>query len=360
MRIAYDLTRRLADQQPRVGHNRWHPDLTPIARVAPGEAITLECADGTDAQVTRASKHHDVATLVGGLTHPLTGPVAVEGAEPGDVLEVEIVEIEPDSWGFTLIIPGFGFLNDVFTDPYLVIWELDGERARTDVLPGVAVPAAKHPGIVGLAPSRAMLDEFRRREAELAGRGGAVAPDDPETAFPPEFADGLRTIPPRELGGNIDVHQLGPGSTVLLPVAVPGGLFSVGDVHFVQGDGEVCGTAVEMAAAVTVRFHLRKQPAWRPPAPAFITPPRPERGYFGVTGLPVVDGRNESFDLTLAARNALLAMIDWLVSTRGYAREAAYVLCSAAAELRLSEVVDGPNPLVSALMPLDVFEDGAT
>src|SRR5262249_12998726 len=184
---------------------------------------------GTDAQVSRNSTHGDVAKLIGGLTHPLTGPVAIEGAEPGDVLEVEIVEIEPDSWGFTLVIPGFGFLSDVFTDPYLVIWELDGERARTDVLPGVAVPAAKHAGIVGLAPSRQLLDECRPREEELAARGGAVAPDDSETAFPPECAEGLRTIPPRELGGNIDVHQLGPGSTVLLPVAVPGGLLSVGD-----------------------------------------------------------------------------------------------------------------------------------
>src|SRR5262249_6613611 len=318
------------------GHNRWHPELPPLARVRSGGEITLETGDAADAQLRPDSSHRDVAAVDLGRAHPLTGPIYVEDAEPGDVIEIELVEIEPPDWGVTGLVPGFGFLADLFPDPYLVVWKIEAGYARTGALPGVTIPAAAFPGVIGLAPSREQLDRIRAREEDLASRGGAVADSAPETAFPPECADGLRTIPPRELGGNVDIRQLTAGSRLLLPVSAPGGLFSVGDVHFAQGDGEVCGTGIEICAAVTVRFRLQKNPSWRPRFPAYHAPSKPERAAFAVTGLPIVDGRNESMDLTLSARTAVIEMIDWLVATRGFSRQAAYALCSAAVRLRLS------------------------
>jgi formamidase len=213
------------------------------------------------------------------------------------------------------------------------------------------------PGVVGTAPSLERMEAQRRREDEVLAAGGPGADPAPERATPPACADGLRTIPPRETGGNLDVRQLVAGSRLLLPVDVPGALFSIGDLHFAQGDGEVCGTAVEVAGAVTVRFELRKSPSWRPSAPAFETPGRPERASFVTCGIPVAgDGANVAMDLTLAARNALREMVGWLVATRGFEPEAAYCLASVACDLRIAEVVDVPNPVVTASLPLDIFE----
>jgi len=332
-------------------HNRWHPDLEPVASVAPGEELTLDTRDGLDGQLTPESTHADILALDLGLGHPLTGPVFVEGAEPGDVLAVELVAYETAGFGVTAVIPGFGFLSDLFTEPYLVKWEIGGGVARSEELPGVAVPEAAFAGVAGVAPSRALLEEFRRREQEIADRGGPVAESLPERAFPAAAATGLRTIPPRETGGNMDIRGLVAGSRLLLPVHVRGALFSVGDLHFAQGDGEVCGTGIEVAGAVTVRFEVQRSPAWRPRYPAYETPGRRVPRSFATTGIPVRD----PLDLNVAAREALLEMIDYLEATRGLARPAAYALCSAVVDLHLSEVVDIPYPLVSALLPLDVF-----
>ena len=333
-------------------HNRWHPELEPVAHVEPGELITLETRDGLDGQLTCESSHADCATLGLGLAHPLTGPLFVEGAEPGDVLEVHLVEYETPDFGVNVVIPGFGFLDDVFTEPFLVGWELDGRCARSAELPGVAVPACVHAGVIGVAPSHELMEAQRAREERIREAGGPVADPMPETAFPPLAASGLRTIPPRETGGNIDIRRLVAGSTLLLPVHVPGALLSLGDVHFAQGDGEVCGTGIEIEAAVTVRLGVRKAPRWVPRFPAYLTPAQPGRASFATTGIP----ENSAMDLTAAARAALLAMIDWLEAEHGFSRPAAYCLCSACVDLHLSEVVDVPYPLVSALIPLDVFD----
>jgi formamidase len=333
-------------------HNRWHPDLEPAYRVAPGEELRLECEDGLAGQLTRASTHADAGALDLGLGHPLAGPVHVEGAEPGDVLEVEFLAYETADYGVTAVIPGFGFLADVFPEPYVVGWELAGGLARAPELPGVAVPEDTFAGVVGVAPSHDLLAAMRAREDAISRAGGPVAEQAPESAVPPEAADGLRTIPPRETGGNLDIRQLVAGSRLLLPVSVPGALFSIGDIHFAQGDGEVCGTGIEVAGAVTVRLSLSRSPAWRPRYPAYETPTRPARRSFATTGIPVDAG----MDLTVAAREALLEMIAYLEARHGYAREAAYALCSVAVDLRISEAVDVPYPLVSALLPLDVFE----
>jgi len=332
-------------------HNRWHPDLEPIAEVDVDEEIRLETEDGLAGQLTRGSTHADAGTLDLGLGHPLTGPLFVRGAEPGDVLEVEFLEYETADFGVTAVIPGFGYLADLFPDPYLVKWEIAGGLARAPGLPGVAVPEEPFAGVVGVAPSHAQLEEFRAREEALRARGQAVADPLPGSAKPPEAADGLRTIPPRETGGNLDIRQLVAGSRLRLPVAVPGALFSVGDLHFAQGDGEVCGTAIEVAGAVTVRFALHKSPAVRTRFPSYETPERPGRRSFATTGIPVEAG----MDLNAAAREALLEMIAHLERTYGFERAAAYALCSAVVDLRVSELVDVPYPVVSALLPLDVF-----
>jgi formamidase len=333
-------------------HNRWHPDLAPILSVASGDQVTLETEDGLAGQLTRKSTHGDCGTLDLGLGHPLSGPVHVNGAEPGDLLEVEFEGYESAEFGVTAVIPGFGFLADVFPDPYLVKWEIGGGVARSDELPGVAVPAEIFAGVVGVAPSRERMEEFRRREEEIRARGGPVSDPLPESAIPQRAADGLRTIPPRESGGNLDLRQLVVGSRLFLPVDVRGGLFSIGDLHFAQGDGEVCGTAIEVAGSVTVTLRLHKTTNWRGRFPWYETPGRPGRRSFGTTGIPV----NDAMDLTVAAREALLAMIDYLDATYGFEPAAAYALCSAAVDLRLSEVVNVPYPLVSAQLPFDVFE----
>ncbi len=332
-------------------HNRWHPDVEPIATVAPGEELTLVTRDGIDGQLTPQSTHADILDLDLGLGHPLTGPVFVEGAEPGDVLAVELLAYETAGFGVTAVIPGFGFLSDLFTDPYLVKWEIRDGLARSEQLPGVAVPEATFAGVAGVAPSPVLMEEFRRREQEIAGRGGPVAEPMPERAFPAAAVTGLRTIPPRETGGNMDIRGLVAGSRLLLPVHVPGALFSIGDLHFAQGDGEVCGTGIEVAGTVTVRFEVLESPAWRPRYPAYETPGRRVARSFATTGIPVRD----PMDLSVAAREALVEMIDYLEAVHGLPRPAAYALCSAAVDLHLSEVVDVPYPLVSALVPLDVF-----
>jgi len=331
-------------------HNRWHPDLEPIAEIDPGDEIRLETDDGVGGQLTRASTHADVDALDRGLAHPLAGPVYVRGAEPGDVLEVEFLAYETADFGTTPLIPGFGFLADLFPDPYLVTWDIAEGVARSRSLPGVAVPEETFAGVVGVAPSHELMERLRRREETLRETGQPVADPLPGSARPPGAAGGLRTIPPREVGGNLDVRQLVAGSRLWLPVAVPGALFSVGDLHFAQGDGEVCGTAIEVAGAVTVRLSLhRGRPETR--FPSYETPARPGRRFFGTTGIPVDAG----MDVGAAAREALLEMIAHLERTYGLERPAAYALCSAVVDLRISEVVDVPYPVVSALLPLDVF-----
>ena len=331
-------------------HNRWHPDLEPIAEVDPGQEIRLETKDGLDGQLTRASSHADAGRLDLGLGHPLTGPVFVKGAEPGDTVEIELIAYETADFGTTAVIPGFGYLADLFPDPSLVKWEIADGLARADELPGVVVPEAAFAGVIGVAPSLERLESFREREEALRERGEPVADAMPEAAQPPQAADGLRTIPPREIGGNLDIRQLVAGSRLWLPVDVPGALFSVGDLHFAQGDGEVCGTAIEVAGAVTVRFGVVEGTGRR--FPSFETPARPARASFATTGIPVEVG----MDLNAGAREALVEMIDHLERTYGFARPAAYALCSAVVDLRVSEVVDVPYPLVTALLPLDVFE----
>jgi len=364
--VEIDRGKRLKDQ-PTTGHNRFHPDIPPIVTVDEGEEVVLETRDASDGQSGPATTEADIEAIESTAIHPLTGPIFVKGARPGDVLEVEFLDIVPQPHGFTSIIPGLGFLRDVFTTPYLVHWQIREGWATSPKLPGVRIPGAPFMGVSGVAPSAAQLRAWTAREGELKARGGLVFPPDPAGAVPgrgPAATEGLRTLPPRENGGNFDVKQLTRGSKLLLPVAVEGALFSTGDGHFAQGDGEVCVTAVEMGATVSVRFRVVKGAAaartLRGPRfshPGYFAPPQwaaPER-FIAAMGMPIRDdGVNEGENLTLACRNALLNMIDFL-QERGWNREQAYVICSVAADLRISNVVDAPNYVVSALVPEAIF-----
>jgi formamidase len=368
--VSIDPSKPLGEE-PRTGHNRWHEAIEPVVEVDPGDTIVYETRDAFDGQLNRESTAEDVENLDLSGVHPLTGPVFVKGAEPGDLLEVKLVAVEADpweQWGYTVEVPGFGFLRDEFPDPYIVHWRLHGnEYAESEQLPGVRIRCNPHPGVLGLAPSAELRQRVTERESALAERGGFALLPDPEGAVPtdePIVREGLRTIPPRETAGNIDIKQLSPGTTVLLPVYAEGGLVSTGDVHYAQGDCEACGTAIEVRTRVHLRFGIRKGEAERRGIQDlqyfrdnYFTPPElaAPRRFFATTGIGVhKDGTNESEDLSLSAKNALLNMIEHL-ETRGFDRQQAYALCSVAVDLRISQVVDVPNLLVSALLPLDIF-----
>src|SRR5215470_12163096 len=243
--VEIDRSKRLKDQ-PATGHNRFHPDIPPILTVDEGEEVALETRDANDGQSGPGMTEADMERWEPTAVHPLTGPVFVKGARPGDVLEVEFLDIVPQPYGFTAIFPGLGFLRDLFTTPYLVHWQIREGWATSPKLPGVRIPGAPFMGVSGVAPSAAQVRTWAAREADLLGRGGFVFPPDAAGAVPARGAaatEGLRTLPPRENGGNFDVKQLTKGSKLLLPVSVDGACFSVGDGHFAQGDGEVCVTA---------------------------------------------------------------------------------------------------------------------
>jgi formamidase len=352
--------------EPRCGHNRYHPDIPPAVEVAEGEEVVLETRDAVDGQIGPNTTVADLANLDAGRIHPLTGPVFVKGAEPGDMIEVEFLDIEPQPFAFSSIVPGLGFLRDVMTTPFVVHWKISDGWATAPEIPGVRIPGAPFMGISGTAPSAQKLKAWTEREQRALDAGGFVMPPSPDGAVPGGRCglEGLRTLPPRENGGNFDVKQLTKGSKLLLPVFTKGALFSTGDGHFAQGDGEVCVTAVEMGATVAVRFKIHKDLAKKR---TFAGPVFSHKGYFadpkfavpenflGVMGMPInAKGEIESENLTLAARNAILNMIA-LLQERGYSREQAYVICSVAVDLRISNVVDVPNYVVSALLPEIIF-----
>jgi formamidase len=351
--------------EPGKGHNRWHPDIKPALRVSAGTQVEIQTRDAMDGQVVPGLKPAELLTTNPRLVHPLTGPVYVEGAEPGDLLAIDIDSIATADRGFTVILPGFGYLRDVFTEPFVVHWEMANGIARSENIPGVRIPGAPFMGIMGVAPSHDLLARIKAREAELLARGGNVAPPDHTDAIPvqePVASEAIRTIPPRETGGNMDIKHLVAGSKLYLPVYVPGALFSTGDAHFAQGDGETCGTAIETTATLVARFSLLKGESRRrnqvDPSFSYELPPAPApRRFHATTGISVhKNGRNESEDLNVAARNALLNMIDYIVEAHGYTREQAYCLTSVAVDLKVSQVVDVPNFIVSAVLPLDIFE----
>jgi formamidase len=365
--ITIDRSKRLKEES-QTGHNRWHPDIPPILEMDPSEEVVLETRDASDVQIRPGMTVADLEHLDTKVAHPLTGPVYIKGAKPGDLLEIEYLDIIPQPAGWTRNRPGAGFLRDLFLEPYLVHWELKDGWATSPQIPRVRIPNGSFMGTAGIAPSRAQLEAWTRREADLVARGGIAFLPDPEDAVPTGGAiarEGLRTIPPRENCGNVDAKQLTKGSRLLIPVNVEGALYSVGDAHFAQGDSECCITAIEMGATVAVRCRLhqgeaaRRNIRWpRFAHPGYFAAPEwaAPRNFIATMGMPVrEDGTQEGENLTLAARNALINMIE-LLQERGWSREQAYIICSVAVDLRVSNVVDLPNVTVSAFLPEAIFQ----
>jgi len=363
--ITIDRSKHLCDE-PGKGHNRWHPGIPPILEVEEGEEVAFETRDACDGYITPQSTMESMANARVGTLHPLTGPVYVKGARPGDLLEIEFLDVIPERWGFTIVFPGMGFLRDVISTPFLAHWNIADGWATSPQVPGVRIPGAPFMGIAGVAPSQGQLEAWTDREADLLARGAFVMPPDPTDAVPssgPAATYGLRTITPRENGGNMDIRQLTKGARLFLPVSVDGALFSTADAHFAQGDGEVCVAAIEMGASCLLRFRIHSGDAarrgirWpRFQRSDYFTEPRwaaPQR-FIATVGMPVDEnGTDHGENLNLSCRNALLDMIK-LLGERGFSVEQAYVICSVAMDLRVGEVVS-PNHVASAFLPEDIF-----
>jgi acetamidase/formamidase len=296
-------------------HLAWDNSIPPIATVSSGDLVTIDALDASCGQLSASSTVDDIAALDFGRVDQVNGPIAVEGAEIGDTLEIEMVDLTPADWGWTASIPGFGLLAPDFPHPIIKTWTLAGDTA--EFAPGIEIPLNPFCGEIGVAP----------RES------GA-----------------LSTIPPGLHGGNMDTKHITKGAKLYLPVLAPGALFSLGDGHAAQGDGEICGTAIETPMEVTVRLTVRKD--LHLTAPEFVTAgplaPRTNVGRFYAT-----DGIGP--DLYEAAKDAVRRMIDYLGREHGMKPEMAYLLCSVAADLKISEIVDAPNWLVTAYMPLSIF-----
>ena len=366
--------------------NRYHPNIPMAAKANPGDFIILHTRDALDTEFRLDSTKDDLATVDLGLVHPMTGPVYINGAKRRDAIEGELIDIAPDEYGYTVIAPGFGFLRDVFPDPYIVNWRLTRVGAVSDGMPGVTVPYEAFPGSIGVLPGEPEIKKWKAREAALAAAGGVALGPSPGGAKPSAVCgqtgthkdDCLRTIPPRENGGNMDVQQQQIGTKIIFPCFIDGcGLFA-GDVHYAQGDGEVSGTAIEMGSVVTVRVKILYGKGRTMDMPVTIGNDQiidmePTR-YYQTLGIPLkgkgeippshayldsgklVNLTNASEDLTISARHALLQMIDYLVKEHGLTKEQAYILCSVAVDLRGGQVVDVPNFIVSAVLNMDVFD----
>jgi len=366
--------------------NRYHPAIKPVARAKPGDLIVVHTRDALDSNLNINSKPKDVTAIDVNLIHPMTGPIYIEGAKRGDVLAIKLINVTPNEYGYTTIIPGFGFLPDLYTEPFIANWKLNHVEAVSAEVPGVRIPMNGFMGSVGVMPGTQEVDTWLARETQLAAAGGVALPPEPTSARPPEICGPkgshkdkcLRTIPPRENGGNMDVKQMVEGTTLLLPCFIDGcGLF-IGDVHFAQGDGEVAGTAIEMGAIVTVETSIRKGMASVVKQPMFeggsqIKKLEPDT-FHAVVGYPLkaagevppqwtyLDSAkikpltNLSNDVTLAARNSLINMIDWLKVTKGLTKEQAFVVTSVACDLRISNVVDVPNYAVTTICPMNIFD----
>ena len=296
-------------------HLAWDPAIPPIETVDDGAVIEFDMLDASGGQLTATSTTEDLGNLDFDRVDQVNGPIAVRGAAPGDTLEIELLEFEPADWGWTASIPGFGLLADQFPDPYLRITKVPGAGERAEFLPGVRVPIVPFCGEVGVAP-------------ETGPRS---------------------TIPPDLHGGNMDTRHLIAGSTLFLPVFHDGARLSMGDGHAAQGDGEVCGTAIETPMRAVVKVTVRKD--LHLTGPEFLTAdvePTPAGRRYATDGI--------GPDLNGAARDALSRMIDWLGREHGIAPIDAYLLSSVAIDLRISEIVDMPNVVVTAHCPLSIFD----
>jgi acetamidase/formamidase len=291
-------------------HSRWNRALPPRLTICAGDTVHMSCLDASGGQVKPGASVEDFLAIDRNKIHALTGPIFIEGAEPGDVLEIQVLQVEHRGWGWTSVIPGLGFLKDRFREPYLFHWALDPEISRS--LGSAIVPLRPFCGVMGVAP----------------GEDG-------------EF----RTRPPGPFGGNMDVRELCTGATLYLPVLNSGALFSAGDAHAAQGDGEVCINGIECPAEVSLRFRVhRHQPLSGPllESAESRSPDAPADAWIVV---------ESDTDAIHAARRATERMIDLLIARWSFTPIQAYLLCSVAMKLRINQVVNEPMITVSAAMP---------
>lgn len=298
-------------------HTKWDNSLPPAIEIDSGDVVVCETEEVTGGQITPASSAADLGNIDFDRIYPLAGPIYVRGAEPGDVLAVEILALRPLEWGWTGVLPTLGLLPDDFPEPALHIWDLTNLN-YADFKPGIRIPLDPFCGTMGVAPA------------------------EPGQHF---------VLPPGKFGGNMDIRHLNAGNTLLLPVQVPGALFSAGDCHAAQGDGEVCVTGIECPMRFELRFTVHKGRSIQEPRFICRGPLNPKwegGGYYATTSV--------GPDLFVGAQNAIRYMIDHLVHEYDLSPVEAYMLCSVAVDLKISEIVDAPNWIVSAYLPLGIFQ----
>ena len=362
-------------------HNRWHPDIPMVATVKPGDEFRVECVDWTGGQIKDDDDARDIQVVDLSKVHYLSGPIAVEGAKPGDLLKVDILDVGvlPDfQWGFTGIFDkknGGGFLTDHYPDARKACWNFSGIYANSRHIPGVEFAGIMHPGLIGCLPDHKMLATWNKREKELFDTNPTRTPPlaalpSPETAHMGRLkgkaakeaaAIAARTVPPREHGGNCDIKNLTKGSSVYFPVYVPGGGLSMGDIHFSQGDGEItfCG-AIEMAGYLDLRVSIIKDGVKKYGIrnPVFQSSPLEPRysKYLIFEGISVDEaGKQHYLDVHVAYRMACLNAIEYLKKF-GYTGEQVYaILGTAPVEGRVSGIVDIPNACATLAIPTEIF-----
>jgi acetamidase/formamidase len=301
-------------------HYKWDNSLPPAVRISPGDVVHCETNEVTSGQLNSGDPASKLGALDFDRLYPLAGPVYVEGAEPGDALEVEILTLQPGSWGWAALLPGLGLLASDFPDPYVRYFEL-GNRKSAELRHDIHIPIAPFCGTMGVA-----TDEPGRHDV----------------------------LPPTKGAGNIDTRHLTAGTKLYLPVFVKGAMFSAGDCHAAQGDGEVCVTGIECPMTFSLRFNVVKGGSLRPWSYHFLTPAAPLQPRSDAAGYHAVCALGP--DLMQNAQNAVRDTITWLQADHGLSREDAYILCSLAGDLRISQIVDQPNFGVSFYLPLSVFD----
>lgn len=300
-----------------VSHTRWNNELAPRLTIAPGDTVTMEMRDSSDAQVHPGMDVAGYAKIDRDRIHALTGPVAVEGAEPGDVLTVEIVDIQHEGWAWTSLVPGLGLLENHFPELYLKIWKLEGDVTQSIV--GTTLDLAPFCGVMGVAPVH---------------------------------AGEHRTRPPCVFGGNMDVRHLTKGAVLRLPVQVPGALFSAGDAHAAQGDGEVCINGMEAPMIGTFKFGLEKGVSLK--APEAMVPGKLVSDRYAAKPWKVFIESGQDFKPL--CQKVVLRAIEYIVGCIGCSEQEAYILCSVALDLKVSQLVNVPTMTISGYLPEAIFD----
>jgi len=385
-----DSSKKFEDQE-KVGHNRWHPEVPPAATVKPGDSFRVHCREWFDGAIVNDDSADDILNAPLKTVHKLSGPFRVEGAQPGDLLIVDILDVGPipqedsgplagQGWGYTGIFAksnGGGFLTDQFPDAYKAIWDFTGQIATSRHVPGVSFAGLIHPGLMGTAPSAELLARWNAREQALIDTDPnrvpplALPPEPefavlgslPESEYARVAAEAARTAPPRENGGNQDIKNLSKGTRVFYPVFMDGGKLSMGDLHFSQGDGEItfCG-AIEMGGFMDLHVDLIKggMEAYGVSENAIFMPGLRDPQYsewIAFSGVSVdLSGKQHYLNSQLSYERACHHAIDYLMKF-GYTDIQAYmILGSAPIEGRFSGVVDSPNSCATVYIPRRIFD----